>query len=84
MICEACDKTLARAGQWHMYESECTGCRARAIARSMAAFSAIESDPPDPEPLRQLIKSVLPKMKYADARKAVWSWWELDHAEALI
>jgi len=79
--CAECD--LARGRVWHgIYANWCDGCTARALARSSAAFDAIdERGRRDPEPLRELIARCMPAMPYEAAREAVWDWWQVDHAK---
>lgn len=79
--CPECAQAKAR--RWHgIYMANCTGCSARAAARSLAAFNAL--DPRgngDKEPLRELVLRVLPKLGMKQAREAVWTWWQIDHAK---
>jgi hypothetical protein len=80
-MCAEC--TLARERVWHGgYDHWCDGCMARAIARSQAAFHAIdERGNGDQRPLRELIGRCMQKVPYEDARRVVWQWWQVDHAK---
>lgn len=69
--------TLGRGGLWHGYRDTCDECTARAIARSLAAFTAIRRR--EPSELRELIARLLPRHPYEQAREMVWRWWRLDH-----
>lgn len=65
-----------------IYRTWCDGCMARAVSRSLAAFHAL--DPRglgDQQPLRELIAQMFPAEKQAQARKDVWEWWQIDHAQ---
>lgn len=80
VTCPDCNE--ARAKLWHGgYRMACTGCSARAVARSLAAFDALDpAGSGDKDALRDLITRVLPSTPYKHAREAVWAWWEQDHA----
>lgn len=59
----------------------CAGCSARAVARSLAAFNALDpAGSGDKDALRDLIARAMPGIHYKQAREAVWAWWEQDHA----
>lgn len=75
------DCASAKVRRWHgIYKSSCAGCSARAVARSLAAFNALDpKGTGDKEPLRELVQRVLPQMPMAQARSAVWEWWQHDH-----
>ena len=76
--CECCAK--ARAGIWGTYHATCRGCRARSVARSLAAFDALDpAGTGDKEPIRELTARVLRDMPLKAARQAVMDWWAIDH-----
>lgn len=76
--CEHCTK--ASTSRWHGgYQMHCAGCRARACARSLAAFHALDAKGSgDKEPLRAMVRRLLPGMPEIDARRAVRDWWLRD------
>ena len=83
MTCPDCDRS--RAGMWCGYSASCTDCKARAIARSLDAFNAL--DPRGSrarDPLRELIQRAIPDADYATARRKVWEWWLHDHPDAKV
>ena len=71
------DCTKARAGMWCGYCYVCNDCSARAVARSVTAFEAVQSR--DSGDLRAMLARALPGMSYEAARDMVWAWWRLDH-----
>lgn len=75
--CPECRQVKAHRGHWHIYQSGCLGCSARAIARSSAAFDAIRRSQPDD--LREMMTRMLPTKSYAEARAMVWKAWQIDH-----
>lgn len=77
--CPACEE--AERKLWHgVYMLGCQGCAARAAARCLAAFNALDpKGTGEKEPLRELVQRVLPNMPFAQARAAVWDWWLRDH-----
>lgn len=68
-------------GWWGGYHQHCDSCMARICARSLAAFHALDRKHGngDAEPLRDLIRHVLPAIPYTQARQLVWEWWQIDH-----
>ena len=82
MTTDCTDCAEARLRTWCGYRIGCNGCSARAVARSLAAFNALDTmGDGDAEPLRALIVQLLPEMPYADARRLVWDWWRSDHPQ---
>lgn len=81
---ECPDCNAATAHVWHGgYRSECNGCTARAIARSLSAFNALhDAGTGDREALRQMVITLMPGVELNRARQMVWEWWQRDHAEA--
>ena len=76
--CDCCER--ARAGIWGTGYAACQGCRARSVARSLAAFDALDlAGNGDKEPLRELTARVLRDMPLKAARQAVMDWWAVDH-----
>lgn len=76
--CEHCRR--ARAGVWGSYYTGCTSCRARLLARSLAASEAL--DPArggDARELRAATARVLDMIPYGEARELVLGWWKSDH-----
>lgn len=78
MTCEAC--TTAKLRSCGSYRTWCDGCMARACARSLAAFNALDpKGSGEQEPLRDLVAQVFPAEKRKQARADVWAWWQIDH-----
>lgn len=81
MTCPDC--TQARAGQWIGYRADCQDCTARAVARSLPAFNALDPrGTGERDELRDLIRQAMPNTVAADARRMVWAWWQHDQAQA--
>jgi len=71
------DCTQARAQRWWgAYANGCTGCAARAVARSGAAINAGR----DPETLDRTIARAMPGLTPDAALQLVREWWQQDHA----
>ncbi len=66
---------------WHGYRTQCTGCTARAIARSLIAFNAARPNagPEDKAALRELYARALPGIPTKEAHAAMLHWWRIDH-----
>lgn len=80
--CEDCAKSERSDVHWHWvgYRSNCSGCMARSIARSLHAFHALHPlGNGDKEPLRELTRRILATLPEADAKALVWRWWRIDH-----
>ena len=70
----------ARVRTWGHYETWCNGCMARAVARSSAAFHALDSrGKGEQEPLRDLVRRMLPEFGVGQALAMVAEWWKVDH-----
>ncbi len=83
MSCDNCSR--AKSGIWCGYSARCTGCTARALARSMPAFQALHPNGSgDRDDLRDAIQRAMPGTDYATARRMVWDWWLHDHPEAKV
>lgn len=79
MSCTDCAR--AEAGIWGGYAPACTGCTARSIARSLAAFHAWDSmGSGDVQPLRELVERLLPTLTRQEAKTAIRTWWDHDRA----
>lgn len=77
---ECTDCATARVRTWAGYRKGCPGCAARMCARSLAAFNALHpKGTGEREPLRELVQRLMPSVAYADARRMVWDWWQIDH-----
>lgn len=78
---ECQDCTQAKAQRWWGgYSFHCSGCNARAIARSLAAFNAIDQKGTgERDALRDLVARMLPNMGRLEAKRAVLAWWRHDH-----
>lgn len=79
MTCEHC--TAARQARWHgQYRTDCAGCLARSISRSLAMHNAVRLRTPEAfADLRETITRMLPAQPYEQARAAVIDWWRHDH-----
>ena len=78
MTCEFC--AAAKVSLHHGYRASCADCTARAIARSLPAFSALHNrGSGDRDDLRTAILRAMPNTEYTAARRMVWAWWQHDH-----
>ena len=78
MTCIEC--TSARRMRWHGgYHAQCCGCKARAIARSIAAREAHAAGAAETDDLRDLVRRLLPALSTEAALRDVWEWWRADH-----
>lgn len=79
--CDHCRR--ARAGLWGGYYSGCMSCRARLLARSLAAFDALgRKDKRDARELREATARALDSIPYTEARELVLDWFNHDRKES--
>ncbi|MGA0608849.1 hypothetical protein [Caldimonas sp. KR1-144] len=77
MTCQDC-ADARRQGCCHcVYTLTCEGCKARMLAKSLAAYKAIEKGEPDD--LRDALQRIFPKLPVKQSKLLVWEWWDLLH-----
>lgn len=80
MTCPSC--AVARVRTSCEYRSDCMGCTARAIARSLTAWNALHKNGNGQRaPLTEMVNRLLAGMDPKEARKLVLDWWRHDHPE---
>lgn len=78
--CHEC--SLARERAWHgIYLVDCDGCRARGFARSQYAMQAVATR--SAAILAEAVAEAMPKVPLPEAMAMVWTWWRVDHPQAL-
>lgn len=76
--CEDCSQ--ARVRTWGIYRSKCSGCAARAIARSLVCWNALHPQGDgNRDALTEMVGRLLPNVAADEARRMVLSWWREDH-----
>ena len=77
MTCQDCADARRQGCCHHTYTLNCDGCKARILARSLAAWKSICRG--DSEELKRALQRNFPKMPVKESKQLVWSWWDADH-----